>query len=154
MWYNIDFNKIAVLLLPTSIRKPKIIAYLKVLLSPVVELHELFLQKQKLDVFRLEHNGQVCYLRKALNDVFDNDLRRIEINGSNKFSPEFIYTPIEEKPKFLGTIFIHSKVDYSDTAVDFIVRVPKSIYINRKYEIHKWIDFFKKGSKSYTIETF
>ncbi|MDB0602648.1 hypothetical protein PL373_16220 [Tenacibaculum maritimum] len=151
MWYSIDFNKLAVLLLPNERRKPKIISFLKALIRPVVDLHYDFLQRQKMDEFILNHNGQVCYLRKALNDLFDKDLRRIRIGDGNQFNRNYIYTRAEQKPKFLGKIFLKDKSDYKDTGVNFIVYMPKAILESRKIELDSWINKLKKGVKKYKL---
>ncbi|MCT4698091.1 hypothetical protein [Tenacibaculum haliotis] len=151
MWYSIDFYKWAVLLLITRLRKPKMIAFTKSLVAPIVNLHYEFLQRKTADEFIINHNGQVCYLRKALNDVFDADLRRIEIGDGNQFDRQYIYTQSEQKPVFLGKMFLRDRTDYADTGVDFIVYVPNTIVLSRKVELDKWIHIFKKGVKRYKI---
>ena len=154
MWYKVDFNNLAVLLLPTRNRRPKMIAYVKTLVAGINDLYDEFIKRRDEDLFKLNHNGQVCYMRGALNDKFDMDLRRIEILDGNHFVANYIYTPVEEKPKYLGTMFLYSKKDYEDTRVDFIVRVPAKIYKIRKHELHNWVNYLKKGVKKYKIETF
>ncbi|WBX72886.1 hypothetical protein PG913_08210 [Tenacibaculum pacificus] len=151
MWYNIDFYKWAVLLLPTRNRKAKMLAFIKTLVTPIVDLHYEFLQRRALDEFILNHNGQICYLRKALNDLFDADLRRIQIGDGNQFKRQYIYTRAEQKPVFLGKFFLRDKTDYADTGIDFIVYIPDSIVKSRKIELEKWIEIFKKGTKKYKI---
>nr|BFF39082.1 hypothetical protein BACY1_08870 [Tenacibaculum mesophilum] len=150
MWYQIDFYKWAVLLLITRLRKPKMIAFVKSLVAPIVNLHQEFLQKQAADEFILNHNGQVCYLRKALNDLFDNSLRRIRIDDGNQFKRQYIYTRAEQKPVFLGKMYLKDRSDYADTGVDFIVYVPNELLSN-KIELENWINKFKKGVKRYKI---
>lgn len=151
MWYNIDFYKWAVLLIPTWLRKSKMIAFTKSLVAPVVLLHSEFLRLKALDEFILNHNGQICYLRKALNDLFDPTLERIKIDNGNQFERQYIYTRAEQKPVYLGKMFLKDKTDYADTGVDFIVYVPIEILKTRKVELQKWIEIFKKGTKKYKI---
>lgn len=151
MWYNIDFYKWAVLLLPTDLRKPKMIAFVKTLVTSIADLHAEFLKKRSADEFILNHNGQVCHLRKALNDLFDENLRRIQIGNGNQFKRQYIYTRSEQLPKYLGKIFLKDRSDYADSGVDFIVYVPNNIYLTRKIELDKWIEIFKKGTKKYKI---
>lgn len=151
MWYSIDFYKWAVLLLITRLRKPKMIAFTKTLVSPIVKMHYEFLQRKTADDFILNHNGQVCYLRKALNDVFDADLRRIQIGDGNQFARQYIYTRAEQKPVFLGKMFLRDRTDYADTGVDFIVYVPNTILQTRIVGLNNWIHIFKKGVKRYKI---
>lgn len=150
MWYQIDFYKWAVLLLITRLRKPKMIAFVKSLVAPIVNLHQAFLKKQASDEFILNHNGQVCYLRKALNDLFDNNLRRIRIGDGNQFERQYIYTRAEQKPVYLGKMYLKDRSDYADTGVDFIVYVPNEL-LSDEIELENWINKFKKGVKRYKI---
>lgn len=152
MWYNIDFNKWAVLLLPTQRRKPKFIAFVKTLVSPVVSLYDDFLRFKQRTEFYLNHNGQVCYMRKALNDEFDPILRRIQIGDGNQYQRRYIYTRGEQKPVYLGTMYLHSRDDYSDTGVDFIVYVPNDILQATRVEITAMVDYFKVAVKRYKLQ--
>ncbi|CAA0228305.1 hypothetical protein [Tenacibaculum maritimum] len=151
MWYNIDFNKWAILLLPTNLRKPRLISYLKSMLTGVVALHYEFLQKRAEDEFFLNHNGQVVYLRKALNDKFDNTLRRIQLGSGNQYQRQYIYTRAEQKPVYLGKMYLRDKTDYADTGVDYIVYVPSSIIQLQKVRLETIINYFNKASKKYKI---
>lgn len=165
-WQNIDFNKLVGLLLPTSLRKRKMLSWLGVLLTPLKRVHYDFLQKRNEkngDLYRLQHNGQVCYLRKVLNDNFDPEKRRIKIIDGNQFKRKYIYTEAEQKPVFLGKIFLHREVDFSENGVDFIVKIPKEIWeaqksntsqmgVYRFYNLEAFIDFYKLAGKRYSIE--
>ncbi len=147
--YDIDVKKLSVLLLPTFLRKAKMVAWLHCLVAPLVSLHYAFMQKREADLYNLNHNGQVCYLRGALNDAFDVEQRRIKITDGNTFRRQYIYTRGEQKPKYLGKIYLHERGDYSDTNVDFIVEVPREIY--RENEMKALIDFYRLASKRYKI---
>ena len=151
MWYNIDFIKWAILLLANSYRKPKFIAFLKSLITPISNLHYQFLKKRKLDIFILNHNGQVCYLRSALNDVFDPKERRIRIGDGKKYARKYIYTKAEQKPLYLGKTFIREKSDFADTGVDYIVYAPNSIVLSRELELIKWIEVFNEATTKYKV---
>jgi len=150
MWYSIDFYKWAILLLAMQLRKPKMIAFVKSLVAPVANLHYEFMQRKQLDEFILNHNGQVCYLRKALNDLFDSENRRIRIGDGNQYKRKYIYTNAEQKPYYLGSMYLHERTDYADTGVDFIVYVPNAL-LSSKIELENWIGKFKKGVKRYKI---
>ncbi|MEQ3500590.1 hypothetical protein ABMY20_12605 [Tenacibaculum sp. SSH1-16] len=151
MWYNIDFYIWAVNLLVIRLRKPKMIAFVKSLVTPIVNIHYDFLQKKAIDEFILNHNGQVCYLRKALNDVFDNELRRIRIGSGNQYNRQYIYTRAEQKPVYLGKIYIRDKSAFADTGIDYIVYVPKKILASRELELIKWIEIFNEAGTAYKI---
>lgn len=159
--FEIDLNKWVVLLLPTTLRQSKMIAWLKVLVSPIVSLHYKFIQKRNEDLYKLSHNGQVCYLRKALNDAFDPTQRRIKISDGNRYKSQYIYTEGERKPKFLGTMYLRDNSVYDDTGVDFLVLLPLDIWNSYKteiaigeyrfYDIEALVDFYRLASKRYKI---
>ena len=89
----------------------------------------------------------------ALNDKFDVSLRRIKITDGNRFQRQYIYTRGEQKPKFLGTIYLYERADYGDTGVDFIVLVPRGLLYN-EFEMKYLIDFYKLASKRYKIQEY
>lgn len=152
MWYSIDFDKLGKLLLPLNLRKAKLMSWISALLQPMVTLHYLFTQYRNATIYKLEHTGQVCYLRGALNDRFDVDLRRIYIDGTGgDASKTYIYTPGEEQTKYLGKIFIRNSLEFADNGADFLVYVPKSIAQSLNYELRALIDFYKLASKRYLI---
>lgn len=152
MWYNVDLHKLVVLLTPTFLRKSKLIAFMQSLIAPVNSIYSDWSLMRSNNLYKLAHNGQICYLRKALNDRFDDELRRIYIGDGNKFVRKYIYTPAERKTKYLGTIYLHQRSDYADTGVDFIVYVPSEIVDIQIYEIEALINFYKEGVKRYKIE--
>ncbi|WP_395075416.1 hypothetical protein [Flavobacterium sp.] len=152
MWFNIDFNKLTILLLPTVLREPITVAYAQALLKPIDALHYDWLQKRQADWYKLEHTGQVCRLRKVLNDQLDPILRRITIGNGTAFPRRYIYTKAENKPKYLGTFFIKSNNEYQNTGVDFRVFVPNEIVINAIFQLNYLIKFYKLAGKRYIIE--
>ncbi|MEO8236405.1 MAG: hypothetical protein ABI549_13390 [Flavobacterium sp.] len=152
MWYNVDYNKLGVLLLPTFLRKPKTIAFVTVLIEPIKDLHYTWLQKRDFDWYRLKHNGQLCKLRKVLNDNLDPSLRRIYIDEGTAFPREYIYTQAENKPKYLGTFYIKSQDEYENTGVDFIVFVPQSIIDSNIYQLKYLLKYYKLAGKRYMIQ--
>lgn len=156
MWYNLDVKKLAVQILPTFLRGNVIQAYVKALVKPIDDIHYQFLQKRKENLYIMAHNGQKCYLRAALNDKFDSEQRRIEIDDGNLYDAEYIYTDAEIAANpFLADyldLVLYQDGDLADTAVDFYVRVPADIFYN-EYEMKYLIDFYKLASKRYKIVT-
>ena len=152
MWFNVNWNRLAILLLPTFLRSEVTKAWVSLLISPVNDVHYWWLQFRKQNIYNLAHNSQKCYLRGALNDRFDNELRRIRIDNGNSFKRQYIYTDAEQKTKFLGTIFLYDDSDYADTGVDFIVVVPAGLMYS-VYEMKSLIDFYRLASKRYKIIT-
>ncbi|ENA1765362.1 hypothetical protein [Flavobacterium psychrophilum] len=138
--------------LPINLRQPKNIAYVLALLEPVEWLYYKWLQKRDFDWYRLKHTGQVCKLRKVLNDNLDKSLRRIYIAQGTAFPRKYIYTKAENKPKYLGTYFIKSQDEYENTGVDFIVFVPTEIKTASIDQLKYLLNYYKLAGKRYKIE--
>lgn len=150
MWFNINWSRFGMLLLPTFMRNGHMNAWITLLLSPVADVHYWWLQYRRENIYNLAHNSQICYLRAALNDRFDNQQRRIRIDEGNAFKRKYIYTDAEEKPTFLGTMYLYDDSDYADTGVDFIVVVPADLLFSI-YEMKSLVDFYRLASKRYKI---
>lgn len=152
MWFNVNWKKLAILLTPTFLRSELMKAWIELLMEGINDIHYQWLQFRKSNIYILAHNSQICYLRGALNDRFDNEQRRITLISGNKYKRKYIYTDNEQKPKFLGTIYIHGDEDYEDTGVDFIVQVPTGLVFSL-IEMKSLLDFYKLASKRYKIVT-
>lgn len=152
MWYKINFNKLVVQLMPTFLRQPRMIAFISLFSAELTDLHNAWLVKKSADETWLQHNSQVCKLRKILNDEFDDIERRIKITDGQLYDRQYIYTLGEKKPKYLGKIFIRQNTDYADTGIDFFVIVPVEINIEQnKYKLEALINRYRLASKRYKI---
>ena len=95
MWYKIDFDRLVLLLLPTFLRKPVLFGYVRALITPIASLHYKWSLMRNENIKKLSYNSQRCYLRKALNDKYDPELRRITIGGTLNQNQDYIYTSAE-----------------------------------------------------------
>jgi hypothetical protein len=152
MWYKVEYNKLIVLMLPPFLRKAKLIGYIQALVAPIDTLYYKWTLLRKDNLYKVHHNGQICYLKKVLNDKLDPSLRRIYIVNGNRYKREYLYTRPENRPRYLGTLFLNRNSDYADTGVDFIVIAPKEIINSSPYELRVLIDFYKLGGKRYKVE--
>ncbi len=152
MWYKIDYNRLGIVMLPTFLRKAVLVSYLQSLLVPIDSLYYKWSVFRTDNLYKVEHTGQICYLRKVLNDKLDVSLRRIYIGDGNRYKRPYLYTTSENRPKYLGTMFLRQRADYADTGVDFIVYAPIEIINTSPYELKALIDFYKMGGKRYKIE--
>lgn len=152
MWYKVDINRLVLLLLPTFLRKQVMAQFIYSMVSPIKTIYNDWLAMRTSNLYILEHNGQVCYLRKVLNDAFDPELRRIEIADGNEFKRDYIYTMAEQKPRFIGKFYIRSRLDYEGTGVDFIVKAPLQIIQVQIYELEALINYYREGVKRYKVE--
>lgn len=151
MWYNIDFVKLAKERLATFLRKPIALVFVEMLGSEIGNVHYSWLQKRIRDWYKIEHTGQVCSLRKVLNDALDPIERRIYIDEGNAFPRKYIYTRAENKPVFLGKMFIYQNSEYLNTGADFIVFAPSAIVSAQLNEMNALLKFYKLASKRYQI---
>ncbi|AWG24831.1 hypothetical protein [Flavobacterium kingsejongi] len=157
MWYNININDLVILQLPTFFRKPIMLAYIQQLVKPIDSLLYRWQLFREDNLYKLEHTGQICYLRKALNDRFDIVQRRIYIGDGNRYEITYIYPEAEYGVTILqpesepGTIYLRTEAETADTGLDFIVYVPQEIYNTQIYALHALIQFYKAGGKRYNI---
>nr|DAJ30014.1 MAG TPA: hypothetical protein [Caudoviricetes sp.] len=154
---KLNVQTLAVLLTPTFLRGRRMVAWLRVLTAPLASLHYAFTEKRTQDLYKLAHNGQVCYLEKALNDRFDRQSRRIRIEDGTRYKQEYIYTQAENRPRIVSPenpMILYPRGYYADIGVDFIVKVPREIYKTNDYEMKALIDFYRLASKRYKIEPY
>ena len=152
MWFNLDIPKYTTSLLPINLRKVKLVGLVQALSAPLVEINDTWRRMRSDNLYKLEHTGQVCYLRGALNDRFDPSERRITIDGTGGNSePTYIYTPGENQTKYLGKLFLRNSLEFADTGADFTVRVPREIMNQSSYEVRALIDFYRLGGMRYLI---
>lgn len=70
---KIDWRKLAVMLLPMQLRQPVMMSVMRTLMQPIVTLSDSRSQQRDKNLFNLQHSGQVCSLRHALNTQFGFD---------------------------------------------------------------------------------
>jgi len=80
---QIDFEKLGKMLLPTFLRGGAIAAFIKVLSTPFTYLQKLFRSNREENLFDVKHNGQACYLKAALNDLYSLKMNGFEIEDNN-----------------------------------------------------------------------
>lgn len=150
MWYKVDFRKLVALLLPINWRSPSLIALVNALVSHLETISDEFIERRADNIERATFNGQVCHLRGILNDKFDSDRRIIITDPINK-KETYIYTDVENKPKYLGELDLYPASEFSDDQVDFIVKVP--IALKDYYDqIYNTVDYYRLASKRFRIE--
>lgn len=148
--YNFNIDKLLVLLTPTFLRKRKLVAWLRTLAMPLNKLLDDFKVHRERDLYNLTHNSQVCYFRKALNDEFDPQLRRIKIEDGTRNIRRYIYQRNVNRPLYLGRMFLYLRGNYIDGGVDFVVVLPRGLEYD-KYKLEALVNFYKLAGKRWTI---
>ena len=166
-YYDTNFDIVVKQGIPVRQRKPKRLAWLWVLASPVKWSMETVVRPFiAAKLFYLNHNSQVCYMEKALNDVFDPQERRINIVNGEMVIPVAIYMESEEVDVPIALESELPVEDYeaplpvymeSETLVggyQFIVRVPTGLVYD-EVKMRWVVDMFRLPSKKvYTIIEF
>lgn len=159
--YNIDYIKLILWLIPEELQLPKMVALVNAFSAPFKLLYNDFIARRTRNIYKIEHNSQVCYLEAALNDSFDVTQRRIYITDGNMYTQLYIFTEVESKPLFVFTeaenkpVYIYPESDYVQTRVDFIVNIPAVIKpLINEYELIALIDFYKLASKRMNLNYF
>lgn len=148
--YKINFRKLIDLLLPISLRKETLTAFLRSLISPLKMMHTSFTQFRANTTQKMSYNSQTVYLRAMLNDYFDRSFRRILIEEVQNKQPLMIFRRQENKPVMLGIRMLPRR-DVITNNIGFIVIVPQSLQ-NRENEIISYINFYKLVTIGYTIK--
>ena len=167
--FDVDFDVLVKQLLPVRLRKVKTIAWLKCLVLPVKWLFGLFKIFRSGNLYTLAHDGQICYLEAALNDMFDPILRRVFISDGIYVDPVFVYLVPELKPVFIdlasevGTgiipnpdpvrMYLDAEVDGGVGSYTFVVNVPISVTFDMA-RLRALVDQYRLPGRKYNVVTY
>lgn len=157
--YEINFKRLALLMLPTFWRKPILGAITYAMVSPLSYLHTRFILFRRESNYRLTHNGQVCYLRAVLNDQFDPIERRITVTeDADTMGVLMLRTREEEKAILLPAretgraIIINRRGFDGINGFDFWINIPlvllETVDVTRLKAI---VGTYKLASKRFSI---
>lgn len=131
--YNINYSKLTTWFVPGRVRRQRIIAYLRIVISTVTMLYQDFLRFRTAKLYQLMITPQVCYLERLLNDRYDFTLRRIRIVDGEQKPPKYFYHRDEEKPVYLymrsddKPVYLYTRGESGLLTDDFVVLVPKAV---------------------------
>ena len=156
--YDINFKKLIMLLLPTFLRGKRIVSLPRAAVLRIDFVHGEFSSNRKRNLYRTEMNGQVCRMRRMLNDAFPDANNRIRIDEGER-GGEWIYAWDEEYDPYRRYlpitdegVLIHDVGVMLDGVNNFIVYVPRRIFnANNDAKIRALLNEYKLVSKSYTI---
>ena len=159
MIYNINFSRLLINMLPTFLRQPVIYGILYAAGKVLGLTYKDFTTARKEHNYKLTHNGQVCYLRAALNDAFGGgfDILEVERRG------EWLYAITEDGSGILLSVgeggnaaeveggqkvpLVYTETLLNASQNSFIVSVPYSIYQTRLPAVAALVDKYKLISK-------
>ena len=158
-------------MLPTFMRRRRLFAFVRALCAPLYlgkdSLYQRFLEMRGDHIYRLSHNGQVCYLRAALNDAFGLK-KGFEIEDADEYEGEWIYAkdptmpqqllavdegknpkPGEnDPPPELPTPLLADEARLNAPRNAFIVRVPGNIYTTQLDKVKAIVEKYRILSKT------
>lgn len=161
--YEIDWERLAGLLLPIRLRQPRTLALLRVMLRPVQVAHSAFMRWKAATEYRLNHSGQVAYLEKVLNDTWGLDYdpadhaatQSIIILDGEQLERAYLHQAAEDLPLYLddpaAPVYLFRESEYLAEYSDFIVLVPQGIVFDEA-RMRAVIDFYKLAGKRYKIQ--
>lgn len=158
--FNVNMKRLALLTLPTWLRRPLAGALIYAGVTPLGRLLQDLRAYRNATQYRLSHNGQVCKLRGALNDEFDPELRRIEIEDRDSMeSREASTTWQREAGRWVmvpqrgtGAVSIHREGFSGTSGYDFWVMVPEELRESEtETRLRAIVNMYKLASKRYAI---
>ena len=157
-FYDIDYDNLTWTNVPVLLRGAVMYAWLKCLVAPCKYVYGLFTQNRNANLYNLAHNGQVCKMQAALNDVFDSGARRITIVDPAYVDPVYLYLRAEGKPVYLYTraenrpVYLYTRAEiYASGAAQFIVQVPAAVAGVAGYDVNRLkaiVDTYRLASKN------
>lgn len=158
--YNVNIKRLALLTLPTWLRRPLCGALIYAGVSPLGRLLQELRAFRRTTHYRLSHNGQVCKLRGVLNDEFDPGFRRIEIEdreSSGEREASRIWRRETGRWVMLprrgsGAVSIHREGFSGTSGYDFWVTVPGDIMTTEKEtRLRAIVNMYKLAAKRYAV---
>lgn len=155
--YNLNFRRLALLWLPTALRKTAMSQWCFVLVSPLEKMFPQLCREKKQSFIKLRHNYQKFSLRKRLNDAFDSAGRRIRIVKARRYDALHIFTEAEDdairsKTQWLygdeNPLYLYTEEEINED-YDFIVEIPDTGI--DQVRLRAEIDFYALQSKRYKI---
>ena len=157
--YDVNFKRLALLLLPTFRRRPLLAALAYAAVSPLQYLHTRFMLWRRDTDYRLLHNGQVCCLRGLLNDLFDPIDRRITVTeevsnvGNIVLHRREAQRAVRLPARGSGRMVVLNRRGYGGVSgYDFWVNIPVALLDEIDTDrVRAVVDSYKLASKRYQI---
>lgn len=164
MIFRVDFDKWLLTLLPSFLRRSVMFALCRAAIAPIRTLYGRFGEARKAHLFSLTHNGQVCYLRAALNEAFDTTgfdiidyddgrgdwlfAKSEDLQDQLYAVDERLYDPAEEDNPTHPVPLLYDETRLNLAQNCFIVQVPSSIYATQLDKVRGIVEQYRPLSKT------
>lgn len=160
--FNIDFIYLIQLLLPVYLRKPKQIAWLRLILSFIERIYNEFIQFKAVKLYDINFTGQLMYLEKKLQDTFN--CSGIYISDGIVLFPFYLSNKaVGNLPVYFANksenfpVYLSNNIEFTESP-DFIVNIPESCYNNYTENERKQINiillYYKLFDKTNIIKLY
>jgi len=168
--FDVNWDRLNLLLLPTFLRKPLVFAFLRATTAPIWTIYRYFIANRAETMFILKYDTSKGNLERALNIRFEttgiyvvnSDLYvddTVYLSDENiAFIPFYLGTIIDlagiERTYFDDTLYLDFYIDPKIALVDFIIMVPAAIDVIYHDEIVRFAQFFTLPGFRFTIQTY
>lgn len=161
-WQTINFFVLIEQLLPTFLRKNRMLLFLKAIVNPINKIYEDTL-------YKMQHDGRTIYLEKMLNEHFQvagydhqiHDLtKKVYIDDVPEPDKLYIFQDEEDGVSFLeddgddneNDVFLDSDSE-GVVSYSWVIFIPDT-YAFEEYNIRGLVDTYRYFGKKYKIETY
>ena len=160
-YYNTDYTLLAILLLPTFLRRKIIIALMAAMLKPLGLLHGQFVSYS--DSLIIRANNQVCYMQAMLNDEFDYYQRRIRVRVApvGVVDSLLLWREEQDKPILLCSegvaestpflLFRDGQIGTGTSDIEIVFPSSFHLSVSEEIQLKTLINRHKLASKKYRI---
>lgn len=141
-------------MLPIWLRQSVFILFIQAATWPLRKKYNEYVQFANDTLYRLQHNGQVCYLRAVLNDKLDYTDRRILIVDFVGIQGIYFWPDEADRDyNFDNDIFFWPDNMYADSGIDFTVKVPFGLITTEAQMAYlkSLVNEYKMAGKNYNI---
>lgn len=160
---RIDYRKLVILLLPTFLRQPVLMAWIRAMVYPLQQLHDRHQAARTQRLYELRHTSQICFIKDALNNEFGitdyaDGFEIEDINAKGNWiwvydeNVERFYD--EQHMLFEEPTWIHDTSSILPPTSAFTVLVPKHIEIDETNDarIRSVVNKYRLASRTFEIK--
>lgn len=160
---RIDYRKLVILLLPTFLRMPVLMAWLRAMVYPLQQLHDRHQAARTQRLYELRHTSQICFIKDALNNEFGitdyaDGFEIEDINAKGNWI--WVYDENverfddEQHMLFDEPTWIHDTSSILPPTSAFTVLVPKHIEIDETNDarIRSVVNKYRLASRTFEIK--
>lgn len=157
--FNLDFRDLVLKWLEPDLRLGRFLDFIYSLVKPLKTTNIAFQAFRNQINYKLQFNGQVIYLERYLNDVYDPISRRIFISDAVRKPIHYLYNKLESKPNTYlynnseghAPFYLFNQIEHNG-GISFWVNIPWDVNYNT-IVITNQIKIYKLAGKGFGFKT-